>query len=54
MVAEALVDPKRCHEERLHDNQLEWTRGTIGAQQAATVQPELEVPADGKCWSDER
>ncbi len=43
-----LADVRHCHEERLHDNQPEWTRGTRGAQQEAMVQQELEALTDGR------
>ncbi len=54
MVAEALVDARRHHKERLHDNQPEWTRGMRGMQQEATARWESEALADGRRWRDER
>jgi hypothetical protein len=54
LVAEALADARCHHKERLHDNQPEWRRCTRGAQQEATAQQELEAPADGRHWHDER
>ncbi len=54
MVAEALADTRRRHEERLHNNQPEWMRGTRRVQPEAMVQQELEAPLDVRCWDDER
>jgi hypothetical protein len=53
-VAEELADMRRHHEERLHNNQPEWTRGTRGAQQEALVQQELGALADRRRQCDER
>ncbi len=36
LVEEALVDTRRHHEERLHNNRPERMRGTRGVQQEAT------------------
>jgi hypothetical protein len=54
LVAEALADVRRHCEERLHNNQPEWTRGMRGVQLEAMLQRESEVPADGRHWRDER
>jgi hypothetical protein len=54
LVAEALADPRQCHEERLHDNQPEWTRCMRGEQRKAMVQRESEALIDGRCRRDER
>ncbi len=48
MVAEALVDARHHHEERLYNNQPEWTRGMRKMQPKATAQQELEAPAHGR------
>ncbi len=47
-MAEALADARRRHEERVHDNQPEWTRGTRGAQEETTARRESESPAGVK------
>ncbi len=53
-VAEALADARRHHEERLHDNQPEWMRGTRGVQPKGMAQQESEALADWRRWRDER
>ncbi len=53
-MAEALADARRHHEERLYNNQPEWTRGMRGMQPEAAAQQELEVPAHGRHQHDER
>ncbi len=54
MVSESLADTRHHHEERLHDNQPAWTRGTRGTQQEAMAQQELEAPVDRRDQHDER
>ncbi len=53
-MAEVLADARHHHEERLHNNQPQWTRCTRGAQQEAMVRQESEAPADGRHRRDER
>jgi hypothetical protein len=53
-LAEVLADVRHLNEERLHNNQPEWTRGTRGMQPEAMAQRDLEAPAVGRHWRDER
>ncbi len=53
LVAEALAEVRGRHEERLHNNQPEWTAGTRGMQPEATARQESEAPADRRHRHDE-
>ncbi len=49
LVAEALADARNYHEERLHNNQPEWTRGIIGVQPDAMAQQVLNSGKSNQC-----
>jgi hypothetical protein len=54
LVAEALADARHHPKKRLHDNQLDWTRFTRGAQLEVMVRREPQAPVDGRQRCDER
>ncbi len=49
-----LAEARRRKEERLHDNQPEWTKVMRGVQPEMMARQELEAPVDRRCWRDER